>query len=296
MPTGPDCKKATPVIILTGLCGAGKSTAIKVFEDLGFFAVDGLPPQFISQTVSLLLKLKQPQYKGIAIGLGSQADAFATSWQTIVDELEKAGATPQIIFIECSEAVLARRYAATRRPHPMEGEHGLAHALTKERELLWPLKENADLIIDTTSYSIHDLRRILQEKWDFITDKKWGLRVYVLSFGFKHATPADADMVFDLRFLPNPYFEKHLSALDGRNKSVARFVLACEPGKNFLKKQLEYLHFILPLYAQEGRYRITCAFGCTGGRHRSVATAEAVFESLHNAGYAVFLEHRHLDL
>lgn len=285
-----------PVIILTGLSGAGKSTALKVFEDLGFLTMDGLPPLVMPEMVRLFIRQKDFRHRGLTLGLDASGDDFERQWPLVLGELEAMGAKPRLVFVECSAPVLLRRYAATRRPHPLEGELGLENAIEEERRRLFPVRERSELVVDTTDYSIHDLRRFLQEKWNFLKDRQWGLRIYVLSFGFKHQVPTDADMVFDLRFLPNPYFDEKLRPLSGRDKPIADFVLGSDEGGEFLRHQLDYLNYILPCYAREGRYRLTLAFGCTGGRHRSVAIAEAVFDSLRNSDYAVFLEHRHLDL
>ncbi|WP_028587159.1 RNase adapter RapZ [Desulfocurvus vexinensis] len=285
-----------PVVILTGLSGAGKSTALKVFEDLGFLSVDGMPPGLIPAVVRLFDTQAELHHRGLTLGIDVRQSDFLAQWDETLAQCATLGIRPRIVFVECSRAVLLRRYAATRRPHPLEGALSLDAAVDRERAMLAPVREQAELVLDTTGYSIHDLRRTLQEKWNFLRDKRWGLRLYILSFGFKHGVPTDADLVFDLRFLPNPHFEEALQPLSGKDEPVARFVLGREPGDEFLRRQIDYLNFLLPLYAREGRYRLTIAFGCTGGRHRSVAVAEAVFDSLRNSDYAVFLEHRHIDL
>lgn len=285
-----------PVIILTGLSGAGKSTALKVFEDLGFLCVDGLPPRLIAGLAEMFSRDVEFHHRGLTLGMDTRQSDFVDQWQETLTDLRNIGVRPRIVFVECSKDVLLRRYAATRRPHPLEGEFGLEKAIDEESRILREVRDASELVVDTSDYSIHDLRRTLQEKWNFLKDKKWGLRVYVLSFGFKHGVPTDADLMFDLRFLPNPYFEENLRTLCGKDAPVANYVLESSQGKAFLEKQLEYLQFVLPYYAQEGRYRLTVAFGCTGGHHRSVAVAEAVFDSLRNSDYSVFLEHRHLDL
>lgn len=190
-----------------------------------------------------------------------------------------------------------RRFATTRRPHPLESKQiGLEQALEEEKALLHPLRTQADLVIDTTTYSIHDLRRRIQEKWSELTEKSSGLRVHVMSFGFKHDVPSVADMVMDLRFLPNPYFDLNLRSLSGQDKAISDFVLGTEPGSIFIEKYLDFLQYVLPLYEAEGRYRLTIAVGCTGGRHRSVATAERIFATLKDNGYSVSLEHKHIHL
>lgn len=284
-----------PVIILSGLSGAGKSTALKVFEDLGFVTVDGLPPNMLPEFVGLFRRQQEVYHRGLTLGLDVRHSDFQQKWRDALAVLRENGVEPKVVFIEASEAILRRRYAATRRPHPLEQGIGLDNALKKELELLGPVRDMAEIVVDTSDYSIHDLRRTLQDKWNFLQEKCFGLRVYLVTFGFKHGVPTDADLVFDLRFLPNPYFEKSLRSLTGRDKAVADYVLNSPEGHKYLEKQLDFLHYVLPCYAQEGRYRLTVAIGCTGGRHRSVAVAEAVFDSLREAEYPVFLEHRHLD-
>lgn len=285
-----------PVIILTGLSGAGKSTALKVFEDLGFVTVDGLPPNLVPQLVALFRSQKEVFHRGLTLGLDVRHSQFQEQWDDAVQQLAEQGVSPKVVFVEASPEVLRRRYAATRRPHPLEQGLSLDAALEKEHELLVPLREQAEITVDTSDYSIHDLRRTLQDKWNFLQDKQYGLRIFLVTFGFKHGVPTDADLVFDLRFLPNPYFVEALRPYTGRDKAVADYVLKSQVGKEYLEKQLEFLHYVLPRYAEEGRYRLTIAIGCTGGRHRSVAIAEAIFDSLRDSDYAVFLEHRHLDL
>ena len=286
---------AFPVIVLTGLSGAGKSTALKVFEDLGFICVDGLPPDLIPELVDLFGRQRERHHQGLTLGMDVRQSGFLDRWNEAWAELEGLGAPPRIVFIEAKHDVLMRRYAATRRPHPLEAGVGLERALEAERELLRPLRDKAGLVLDTSDYSIHDLRRVLQEKWSFLRDARQGLKIYLVSFGFKYGLPTDPDLVFDLRFLPNPYFDEKLRPLSGRDPAVADYILGRDPGRSFLDKQLDYLHYVLPLYAAEGRYRLTIAIGCTGGRHRSVAVAEAVHASLAEAGFSVSLEHRHMD-
>ncbi len=193
--------------------------------------------------------------------------------------------------------MLFRRYATTRRPHPLESEGlGLEQAMDREREILLSLRQNASLVIDSSGFSIHDLRRAIQEHWEYSKDRSPGLRVHLITFGYKYGVPLEAELVFDLRFLPNPYFHEDLKPMSGRDAPVVEYVLGSDPGRDFLKRFKEFLGYILPLYASEGRYRLTIAIGCTGGRHRSVAVAEAVAEALKSLGYGVSVEHRHLAL
>ncbi len=290
-------KEEFPVLILTGLSGAGKSTALKVFEDLGFFCVDGLPASMLSRLVALF-KLENPRdYRGLALGMDIRQHVFLQEWQQALYWLEGEGLVAQVIFLEASLEELLNRYAATRRLHPLESKDmGLEQALETERELLFPVRQQASLVLDTSNYSVHDLRRQLQEKWEFIGTSTQGLRVRVVSFGYKYGVPKEADLVFDLRFLPNPYFDPELRTLSGQEKEIMQYVLNGDIGRTFMIKFLDFLLYILPLYAREGRYRLNLALGCTGGMHRSVAVAEEVWQKLKNEGYQVSLEHRHLAL
>lgn len=289
--------KKRPVIILTGLSGAGKSTALKVFEDVGFFCVDGLPCSMVLRLVDLFQSENPINYRGLALGMDIRQYGFLEEWQQTVKCLEEKQCRPKIIFLEASFETLYKRYATTRRPHPLESKDtNLEQALESEEQFLAALKEDGELIIDTTEYSVHDLRLHLQENLDFFTDQSQGLRIHVLSFGYKYGVPREADLMFDLRFLPNPYFEKNLKPLSGQDQNIKEFVLGGELGANFIEHLLDFLLYLLPLYAKEGRYRLTLALGCTGGRHRSVAVAETVAENLKNNGKQISIEHRHLEL
>ena len=286
-----------PLIILTGLSGAGKSTALNVFEDLGFFCVDGLPSSMVSRLVDLFARENPAQYRGMALGMDIRQQRFIEEWNQTLEWFEARRICPRIIFLEADQDTLIRRYATTRRPHPLEStEMGLEHALNKEQELLSPLRRDAEMVIDTSSYSIHDLRRHLQDEWKFLSDAVHGLRIHIISFGFKYGVPKEADLVFDLRLLPNPYFVDELRPFSGKEEPVSHFVLKTEPGQTFIQKFIDFLGYVLPLYAREGRFRLALALGCTGGRHRSVAVAEKVFADLSNMKYQVSIEHRHLEL
>lgn len=284
------------VVVVTGLSGAGKSTALNVFEDLGYFCVDGLPAAMLPKLVSLFLG-KDSKHRGLALGMDLRQEDFLEQWNDAVQELAARGIMVRVLFVEAKSASLMRRYATTRRPHPLEsGELGLEQALVKERAMLAPLRKDAELVLDTTGYSIHDLRRMIQERFGAKVHAGQGMRVHVISFGFKYGVPAEADLVFDLRFLPNPYFVPELRPMSGKDAPVADYVLQSEPGQTFKNKLQEFLLYLLPLYAAEGRYRVAVAIGCTGGRHRSVAMSELLSTTLRDSGYSVTLEHRHFDL
>ncbi|MGX9365950.1 RNase adapter RapZ [Desulfoplanes sp. PS50] len=286
-----------PVVIVTGLSGAGKSTALNVLEDLGFFCVDGLPVSIVTALVTLFSGEKTCKYRGIALGMDLRQVDFMEQWLLAKKELDKLGVTPKILFIEAATEVLLRRYATTRRPHPLESrEAGLEQAIDKEQEILAPIRESADLVVDTSEYSVHDLRRIIQEQWNFFKKSASGFRVHLISFGFKYGVPAEADNVFDLRFLPNPYFDEKLRSFSGKDDAVAAYVLSEDFARKFMDNLKHFLTFLLPLYANEGRYRLTIGFGCTGGRHRSVTVTELMYTFLRQKGFIVSLEHRHLEL
>ncbi|GAB6125441.1 RNase adapter RapZ [Humidesulfovibrio idahonensis] len=289
-------QESLSVVVVTGLSGSGKSTALNVFEDLGYFCVDGLPASMLPKLASLFLG-KDSKHRGLALGMDLRQHDFLEQWNDAVQELSAKGVFVRVLFVEAKSAVIMRRYATTRRPHPLEsGELGLEQALVKERAMLAPLRKDAELVLDTSECSIHDLRRLIQERFMAKDQACHGMRVHVISFGFKYGVPAEADLVFDLRFLPNPYFVPELRPLSGKDAAVADYVLKGEPGLTFKQKLLDFLQYILPLYAAEGRYRIAVAIGCTGGRHRSVAMSELLFATLRDTGYSVTLEHRHFDL
>ena len=286
-----------PLVIITGLSGSGKSTALSVMEDMGFFAVDGLPAMFAVQMIEMMAHLDLSPFSGIAFGMDLRQNAFPAEFDQALESLKKKNFSPYILFFEAKPDVLLQRYATTRRPHPLEKEGlGLEQSLSQERQSLNSLRTKADLVLDTSGYSIHDLRRVLQRKWSGLKLLGNNLRVHIISFGFKYGTPSEADMVFDLRFLPNPYFVEELTSMSGQDKPVADFVLSQNPGKEFFAKFTDFLCFVLKQYEEEGRFRLTIAIGCTGGRHRSVAASEALADKLKTLGYSLSLEHRHLSL
>lgn len=289
-------RKQPPIVILTGLSGSGKSTALRVFEDLGFFCVDGLPVGLASKLLDLFGEKGEQHYKGLALGMDVRQADLDTEWAQTLERIRTGEMMAQVIFFEADTQEIIRRYATTRRPHPLECDcMGLEQAVAEERKRMTTVRDAADMVIDTTDFSIHDLRRKLQEKWASIHTAMGALKVHVMSFGFKYGPPAEADMLFDLRFLPNPYFDPELRPQSGKDGAVRGYVLGREPGREFLRRLREFLLYLLPLFAQEGRYRLTIAFGCTGGRHRSVAVAEAIFDTLSKAGYNISLEHRHIE-
>lgn len=290
-------RRTIPVIIIAGLSGAGKSSALKVFEDMAYYTIDGLPMSMTSQFMEVLTGCGLESYKGIVLGVDVRQCSFKNEWSATINTLVEAGYSPTIIFLESRADIILRRYKETRRPHPFEGNGiGLEQAMTNERALMTPARSEADFVFDTSEYSIHDLRRVLQRRWQSEENDAKGLKVHIMSFGFKHSTPSEADMIFDLRFLPNPYHSLELRKYSGQDAPVVAYVLENSMGQTYLKKLEDLLHFTLLQMEKEGRYRITIAFGCTGGRHRSVTVTEAIFEFLKKSDFAVSKEHRHINL
>ncbi|AGW14163.1 RNase adapter RapZ [Megalodesulfovibrio gigas] len=298
-----------PLVIVCGLSGAGKSTALGVFEDLRFFTVDGIPPSLAPKLAGLFIGETRRQFRGLALGVDvrnvESKESIANAWMAVMEEMKGLGASPQVLFLEARTPVLMRRYAATRRPHPVlqllcTGEEtcgmGLEQAIETEVEALQPLRTLADLVVDTSDHSVHDLRRVIKDKWGALDQNGKALTIHLITFGFKYGPPSEADLMFDLRFLPNPYFVEELRPLTGKDPAIVDYVLATDPGKTFLHRLKEFVLYLMPLYDAEGRYRIAIAIGCTGGRHRSVAVTEALYATLKAAGYPVSIEHRHIAL
>jgi len=285
------------VIFVTGLSGAGKSTVLNVFEDMHFFTMDGLPASVLVTVTQALTRESLGDFRGLVIGVNLLHPSAISLYNEALAELNKRGIFPGVLFVEAKPPVIMQRYATTRRPHPLQSEGlGLEQALEVEHERLSLLREKAELVIDTSGYSIHDLRRTIQKKWATLRERSHALKVHLISFGFKYGTPAEADMVFDLRFLPNPYFIPELKPMSGLDASVADFLLKEDPGMAFVRKLTDFLLYLLPLFENEGRYRITIAIGCTGGRHRSVAVTQALAEALKRCDFSITTEHRHLEL
>lgn len=286
-----------PVIFVTGLSGAGKSTVLNVFEDMHFFTMDGLPATVVANLAGALNQDALGEFRGLVMGVNLLHPGAVIAFNTALSCLEETGLFPGVLFVEADVPAIVRRYATTRRPHPLECEGlGLEQALETERTRLAPIREKADLVIDTSHYSIHDLRRTIQKKWAALHERTHSIKVHLISFGFKYGTPAEADMVFDLRFLPNPFFIPELKPMSGLDKPVADFLFDAEPGMSFIAKLKDFLLYLLPLFEGEGRYRTTIAIGCTGGRHRSVAVTQAIAEALKEHDFPITTEHRHLEL
>lgn len=279
-------------IIITGLSGAGKSQAMKSLEDLDFFCVDNLPPALIPKFAELC---GSSSYNRLALGIDVRGRSFFPDFQEALNQLVAMGFTPKMVFLEASEAVLVRRYSETRRRHPLASTGGILQAIQEEIRELSDLRKMADRIIDTSNCSPHKLVHMLREMFD-TTPSKGRTAVHIVSFGFKHGLPSDADMAFDVRFISNPYYVPELRRLNGLDAPVRSYVLDRSDTKEFLEKLEPLLLFLLPKYHDEGKQQLTLAVGCTGGQHRSTAIAEKLARFLRREGYTVSVQHRDLEL
>jgi RNase adapter protein RapZ len=279
-------------VIITGLSGAGKSYAIKCLEDLGYFCVDNLPTTLIPTFVELCLS-SQREIRKIALGVDVREGEYLAHLLEILQELRSRGHSPEVLFLEAADEVLVRRYHETRRRHPMAGDGSVLDGIQAERKALAHLREGADRILDTSGLTVHELRQRLVERYGTDTRGE-GLTVTLVSFGFKHSIPYDADLVFDVRFLPNPHFVDRLRALDGREPAVADYIFAQPETRELMERLRDLIRFLLPLYRREGKSYLTVAVGCTGGRHRSIAIVEALREDLERQGLTPLIRHRDL--
>ncbi len=283
--------KKPEVLIVTGVSGSGKSTALKAFEDLGYFCIDNLP-------VTLLLPLvKVKEREGaekLALVMDIRGGEFLERYQEEFRKVKEEGYYLEILFLTASLEVLLYRYSQTRRVHPLGRDIPLREALSKEVSLLEPLREMATTVIDTSQFNPYQLRAQIISRYGVREDLSFPV-VHVLSFGFKYGIPAEAHFVFDLRFLPNPYFVPDLKPLSGLDKEVRSFVIESDEGSRFVRDVVSFLEFVFPYCEREGRGYIVVAFGCTGGRHRSVAVAEEVAERFRRSGKRVLVSHRDLE-
>jgi UPF0042 nucleotide-binding protein len=286
--------KHHPIYILTGLSGSGKSTAIDAFEDAGFYCVDNMPMELIPKFLTMPVK-SDPQIKGFAFVMDMRAKDFISRYAAGINSLRDRGIFPTIIFLEAHENTLLKRYSETRRHHPVARDKSLMEGIRWEKEMMVSIKKKSDIVIDTTDYNVHKLKSVIL---DFIYGGKKEtslMRIHILSFGFKYGIPEEADLVWDIRFLPNPYFIDDLKGQDGESKEVKEFVLSKESTRTFLEKYLDLLDFVIPLYRGENKAYLTIAVGCTGGRHRSVAIARQVFEHLNSQKLKPGITHRDID-
>jgi UPF0042 nucleotide-binding protein len=278
---------APDIVIITGMSGAGGSTAAKSLEDVGWFVVDNLPPALLPTMLDLA---DRASLAGIAAVVDVRSRAFSTDLKSAISSLGVRGVVPHVVFLEASDPVLVQRFENVRRPHPMQGGGTILDGIAAERELLREVRGDADLVVDTSSLNVHELSARMQGY--FASEAVTGLRLNVVSFGYKYGLPVDADLVADCRFLPNPHWVPELRPLSGLDAAVRDYVLAQPAATAFLAAYLQVLEVSLAGFEREGKRYVTLAVGCTGGKHRSVAMAEQLAARL--AGRDVTVSHRDL--
>jgi UPF0042 nucleotide-binding protein len=280
------------VAVVSGLSGAGRSTAAKCLEDLGWFVVDNLPPELIATMVELGAQARGPITR-LAVVMDVRSRAFTDDLAAVIKDLDNRGYKPRVLFLEATDDVLIRRFEQVRRTHPLQGEGRLADGIKTERSLLMPLREEADLVLDTTALSVHQLRAKIEHA--FGAETSTHTRVTVLSFGYKYGLPMDADLVMDVRFLPNPFWIPELREQTGLDAEVRNYVLSQDGAEEFLDRYHQLLRLVGAGYSREGKRYLTLAIGCTGGKHRSVAISEELSQRLAKEDHmAVKVVHRDL--
>ncbi len=280
-------------MVITGLSGSGKSTALKAFEDLGYFCVDNLPVQLLLPFLEIQEGFSRKAGARVAVVMDLRQEEFLEGYQEIFQKVREQGYHLEIIFLEASEEVLLRRFSQTRRPHPLDPKLPLLDCIRLERQALRDLKEIADLVLDTSELNVHQLRRDIKRRFAKRKDLTH-LLVHFISFGFKYGVPAEVNLLFDVRFLPNPYFEPELKRLTGLDDKVRRYILASDVTLRFLNLCEQFLHFLLPQYSKEDKSYLVIGIGCTGGRHRSVSIAEELSFMVKHWGYETLVTHRDL--
>jgi UPF0042 nucleotide-binding protein len=282
---------APEIVIITGMSGAGRSTAAKSLEDLDWFVADNLPPAMLVTMLDLARRARA-EVPRVAAVVDIRSRAFSTDLKSAIADLDDSGAHPYVVFLEASDETLVRRFENVRRPHPLQENGRVIDGITAEREQLRSIRTEADLIIDTSGLNIHELRSRVREA--FGNESDTSVRVTVLSFGFKYGLPVDADMVADCRFLPNPHWIPDLAPKNGLDRTVRDYVLGQPAAEQFLRSYLEVLQVTLNGYERSGKHFMTLALGCTGGKHRSVAIAEELASRLAGPWPGVQVAHRDL--
>ncbi len=284
------------LVLVTGVSGAGKSTALRALEDIDFFCVDNLPVPMMPSFIELLSK--RPHAHGVghvvpvqaAIGIDARGGEFLADYRSVLAKLKAAGHSVEVLFLDASEDMLVRRFSETRRRHPLSGDD-LRDGIRREREILRSLRDDAEAVVDTGNLNVHQLKGVVQERYRRSAER---LAVTLLSFGFRHGLPTESDFVFDVRSLPNPYFVESLSAGTGEDEAVAAFVFDTPSARSILDKMVALLDEVIPMAEQEGKAYLTIAVGCTGGRHRSVATVRALQRRL-KGGESFVVRHRDVE-
>lgn len=279
------------LVIITGMSGSGKGTVLKALEDLGYYSVDNLPlaliPKFAELTGS------SPQIASAALVVDVREGDALRRFPAIYEQIRKSLPT-RLLYLEADDASLVRRFSETRRPHPLGGDRGVAVSVQEERKLLEPIRALADIVLNTSKFNVHELREVVGEKFGAGRDESQIL-IYVTSFGYRHGIPPDSDLVFDVRFLPNPNYIPQYKDLTGKNPNVAKYIRSFPQTNEFMERISDLLQYLLPHYIEEGKSYLTISFGCTGGHHRSVMMAEEIRKRLGKMGYRVKGLHRDIQ-
>lgn len=281
------------IVIITGHSGSGKSTALAALEDAGYYCVDNMPVALLPKFLELPIQ-GDTDIGGLAFVMDLREKGFLTAYSPVFDNLKQKGYRFKIIFLEADDHVLVKRYSQTRRYHPLSQDKTLIDGIRAEKSLLKDLRRAADLVIDTSQYNVHDLKSIMSNMARE-GQRSGPMRIQVMSFGFKFGVPEEADLIVDVRFLANPYFVPHLQPLDGRTQPVREFVLKNEETRLFLEKYSDLLGYLIPRYEREGKSYLTVAIGCTGGKHRSVAIAQEIYNRILSPEKSLKLIHRDID-
>jgi UPF0042 nucleotide-binding protein len=278
-------------VIVTGMSGAGKSSVLKMLEDIGYFCVDNLPIQLVKKFFRLSIQSKQSK---VALGIDIRSGRALQELDTILKDLKRSGFNYEILFLDCSPEVLVKRYKETRRTHPLSGSGRVDKGIELEREQLDFLRREADVIIDTSQLLIRELKAQINKI--YVEEESYNnFIITILSFGFKYGIPTDSDLVFDVRFLPNPYYVEELRSKTGNDRDVQDFVMTTATATEFLYKLHEMLLFLIPHYISEGKNQLVVSIGCTGGKHRSVTLANELFDRMRNTEYGIKVEHRDIE-
>jgi RNase adapter protein RapZ len=282
------------LLVITGLSGSGKTHVSRALEDAGWFCVDNLPTALVPSFADLIARSAELRRSALVVDVRERG--FPEAFPGVYRELKRRGSlAPSLVFLEADERTLLRRFSETRRPHPLAGQEPAIEGIRAEREALGPVRKMADLILDTSRFTVHQLRDYVRERYDVRTEGR-RMSVSVVSFGYKHGVPPEADIVFDARFLPNPNFVPRLRRLSGASGAVVAYLRRQPETSAFLRRVLSLVRFVLPRHEREGRSYLTIAIGCTGGRHRSVMLANAVGAAVRKKGLPVRVSHRDLKL